>query len=147
MDRYIDARALHAFSPSRVSCVHGRCKAASEARRKHLLKVKNRPYSRTPQSFVVCWAAGKCVFKPYVWVRLLSLILSHIRQVYSLLGKLDLLLKRREGVLRAYHREAEEGAREARALLASAASQHDPNHAWGVSRPPNIRQLIGGREG
>lgn len=63
-------------------------------------------------------------------------------QVYSLLGKVDLLLKRREDVLRTYHREAEEGAREARALLASAAAQHDP-----TSRPPNIRQLIGGREG
>lgn len=69
------------------------------------------------------------------------------RQVYGLLGKLDLLLKRREDVLWAYHREAEEGAREARALLASAAAQHHPGQAWGVSRPPNVRQLIGGREG
>ncbi|CAN0488957.1 unnamed protein product [Ectocarpus sp. 12 AP-2014] len=69
------------------------------------------------------------------------------QQVYGLLGKLDLLLKRREDVLWAYHREAEEGAREARALLASAAAQHHPGQAWGVSRPPNVRQLIGGREG
>ncbi|CAM9695254.1 unnamed protein product [Ectocarpus fasciculatus] len=69
------------------------------------------------------------------------------QQVYGLLGRLDLLLKRREDVLWAYHREAEEGAREARALLASAAAQHHPGQAWGVSRPPNVRQLIGGREG
>ncbi|CAN0351492.1 unnamed protein product, partial [Ectocarpus sp. 8 AP-2014] len=69
------------------------------------------------------------------------------QQVYGLLGKLDLLLKRREDVLWAYHREAEEGAREARALLASAAAQHHPGQAWGASRPPNVRQLIGGREG
>lgn len=68
-------------------------------------------------------------------------------QVYALLGKLDLLLKRREDVLGAYHREAEEGAREARALLASAAAQHSPDQAWGMSRPRNVRQLIGAREG
>lgn len=68
-------------------------------------------------------------------------------QVYSLLGRLDLLLKRREDVLRAYHREAEEGAREARALLASAKAQHHPGQAWGVPRPPNIRQILGRREG
>ncbi len=67
--------------------------------------------------------------------------------MYSLLGRLDLLLKRREDVLRAYHREAEEGAREARALLASAKAQHHPGQAWGVPRPPNIRQILGRREG
>ncbi|CAM9874190.1 unnamed protein product, partial [Scytosiphon promiscuus] len=69
------------------------------------------------------------------------------QQVYALLGRLDLLLKRCEDVLFTYHREAAEGAREARALLALAAAQHHPGQAWGVSRPPDSRPLIGGREG
>ncbi|CAM9437359.1 unnamed protein product, partial [Hapterophycus canaliculatus] len=69
------------------------------------------------------------------------------QQVYALLGRLDLLLKRREDILSTYHREAAEGAQEARALLALAAAQHHPGQAWGMCRPPNVRPLIGGREG
>lgn len=76
------------------------------------------------------------------------------RQVYTLLGKLDLTLRRRENTMSAYRREAEEGAREARALLAAAAAQHQREQGrTGTSEDGSSRArhdlgpLIGGREG
>lgn len=66
--------------------------------------------------------------------------------MYSLLGKLDLTLKKREDSLLAYRMEAEEGAREARALLAAAAAQHR-RECGGNRGVSSNRPLLGSREG
>lgn len=69
------------------------------------------------------------------------------RKVYTLLGKLESSMKRSEDVMSAYHRDADEGAREARALLASAAANPQSHRVLAVPRVPNVQRLVGGRKG
>ena len=69
------------------------------------------------------------------------------RKVYAFLGKLELALKYSENAMSAYHGDAKEGAREARALLASAAADPLTRRGWAVPRVPKIREMVGGREG